>query len=268
MNFKEDFNADCLQDELHGKTQTIGRRIIFLQETNSTNDFADKLAESGAEEGTVVIADSQTAGVGRHGRNWFSPPDKNLYLSVILKHPISVPDAGLITLMAAVAACSALNKSAPIKTLIKWPNDIICNERKLGGILTGLKSSGGRVRHAVLGIGLNINICPGGLPEEIREIATSVNIETGTRLSRKELAAKLLTNIDRWYLKLISGGGRDIIAAWTELSLTIGKRVSAKTAEGIYTGTATGVEGSGMLLIRLDDNSLKKISSGEIIHLR
>lgn len=268
MDLEEDFNAACLQSNLNGKTQTIGHTVIFLKETNSTNDFADKLAENGCEEGTVVIADSQTAGTGRHGRIWFSPPGRNLYISVILKHPMHVPESGLLTLIAAVASCSTLNEFIPVKTFIKWPNDILCNERKLGGILTGLKSSGGLVKHAVIGIGLNINISSDELPEEIRETATSVKIETGTALSRKNIAEKLLANMDFWYRKLISGEEKDIISAWTGLSLTIGKKVEAKTAAGAYSGTAEAIDETGMLLIRIDDNSLKKISSGEIFHLR
>ncbi|MBF0329765.1 MAG: biotin--[acetyl-CoA-carboxylase] ligase [Nitrospirae bacterium] len=268
MDFEEGFNADWLQNKLNEQSSIIGRKIIFLKETGSTNEFADNLVKKGSEEGTVVIADSQTAGIGRHGRSWFSPPGKNLYVSVILKHPLPVNKSGLLSLMAAVASCSALNKFASLKTGIKWPNDVLCNERKLGGILTTLKSSGDFVKHAVLGIGLNINISRDEFPEEISATTTSARIETGAELSRKDIARELLANIDFWYKKLTSGEEEDIISTWTKLSITLGKKVTAKTADGFYSGIAEAIDDKGMLLIRLDDNSLKKISSGEIINLR
>lgn len=261
-------SPDLSVEEIKNSLQkTIFKDIIYFKHIDSTNTAAMELAEKGFQEGTVLIADEQTQGKGRLCRKWLSPAGKNLYMSIILKPHILPSDAAFLTLMSAVACASALRRLTSVPVSIKWPNDLMASDRKLGGILTEIKADMDRIMHAVIGIGININLEAGDMPDEIKACATSIKNETGDAQSRTLIAAEILKELDRWYNILLNKGKVTIKDEWLELSSTIGRAVKATVMDTIFTGTAMGIDDNGMLIIQLSDNSLKKISAGDVTHL-
>ncbi len=263
-----ELSIEEIKSSLSSRSKIIGREIIFFDTLNSTNTSAMEFAEKGCPEGTVIIADSQTSGKGRLGRKWLSPPGKNLYMSIILRPTFSPRDAAIVTLMSAVACASSIKKLLAIPISIKWPNDIIVSNRKLGGILTEIKADMDRIFHAVIGIGININLAVEEMPEDIKGIATSIKNETGNVVSRTQTALEILTELDKWYILLLTSGNKPIIQEWRRLSSTIGRRVKITVGDKIFAGIAEDIDEEGMLLVKQHDNSIKKISAGDVTILR
>src|SRR5512137_1367580 len=170
------FDADLLKSKLTG---IIGSDIRFFEQTDSTNKVALGLAFGGAPEGTAVIADSQTGGRGRHGRSWFSPPGKNIYTSIIIRPAIDPVASSQVTLMTGVAVAELLEALCPGRIDLKWPNDVLANGRKICGILAESRATAVKVDYIVIGIGINVNMAEGDIEDGLRDIATSVKIETG-----------------------------------------------------------------------------------------
>lgn len=247
------------------KTRRIGKKIYSYAEVDSTNDIALKLAEAGAAEGTVVFAGHQRKGRGRFNRKWHSPTAKNILCSIILRPAINPKRISQISLMTAVAAASTLRSEYDLPALIKWPNDIYLRGRKVSGILVDMGAELDLVHYAVVGIGINLNNVASDFPPSIRSLATSVKIETGKKVDRVKAAQSLLTQIDRWYRTYLKEGFDLIGNTWVDMSLTLGKRITAKTAEGQITGIPTGLDEDGSLLIRLDSGIIKKIASADIL---
>jgi len=245
----------------------IGREIFIYDTVSSTNTVALKLAEN-TSEGAVVLADSQEKGRGRLGRSWVSPLGVNLYMSVILKPDVKPKDITLITLLSAVACTTALRRTTGLQVTIKWPNDLILYDRKLGGILTEIRTGQKGTLFAVVGIGININTDLHEFPQDIRDIATSIKHETGRIFSREEISAEILNEMDTWYV-VLKGRDRDrLLDKWKELSSTLGKQVRISTAHETLTGLAESVDDGGMLIVRLFSGQVKKISSGDLTELR
>lgn len=257
----------CISDlrkRISSAAQTIGHELIFFDSVSSTNTVAMQMASQGCSDGAVVIADSQTGGKGRLGRSWISPPGKNIYMSIVLRPGISPRDATAITLLSAVACASAVRRSCPVDATIKWPNDLIVGTRKLGGILTEIKADIDSISHAVVGIGINVNLALDDIPDEIKPIATSLLIETGEPFSRTELAGNLLFEFDRWYKLLQAKGKRVIIDEWLTMSSTIGKEVHVTAGNQTFQGIAEGIDDEGLLIVRLQDGSYRTISAGDV----
>lgn len=246
----------------------IGRDIIYMDEVDSTNSIATGLCERGALHGTVVIADSQTRGHGRLGRAWLSPPGVNIYMSVILKPSMEAKDAVLLTLMAAVACARALSEETGLKVEIKWPNDLMVHDKKLGGILTEARYMHGKMTSAIIGLGLNVNGGLETLPAYIRERATSVKSETGVEQSRVMLIAAILNSMDYWYNILVKAGRDLMLEEWRRLTSTLGRPVTVVVGEETLKGLAEDIDDEGMLILRLPSGSFKKIRAGDITHLR
>ncbi len=181
------------------KTRWIGKTMHYFRTVDSTNVQAYQLALRGAGEGEIVVAESQEKGRGRLGRHWFSPAFRNLYLSVILRPKIPPHQAPLITLMAAVAAAEAIEKTSGLRPMIKWPNDLLIKGRKLAGLLNEIHSETDRVHFVILGIGVNLNTDERAFSKEIREFATSLKRETGKTVSRKVFLQHLLQTLEKWY---------------------------------------------------------------------
>jgi BirA family biotin operon repressor/biotin-[acetyl-CoA-carboxylase] ligase len=208
-----DLSAEGLRASVRGG---LGSEAVFYPSVGSTNDAALELAANGAAHGTVVVADCQEKGRGRLGRAWASPAGVNIHMSVILRPGIPPRGAGLITLMAAVASAYAIEGRTGLDVKIKWPNDLMASDRKLGGILTEMRSEPGRVLYAVAGIGVNVNMRPSGFPPGIRDTATSVLKETGTRHGRTPLAAAILDALSE-ELEALGGGERPLAPGfWTD----------------------------------------------------
>jgi BirA family biotin operon repressor/biotin-[acetyl-CoA-carboxylase] ligase len=176
--------------------------------------------------------------------------------------------ATLITLLSAIACTYALRKTTGLSISVKWPNDLMTADRKLGGILTEMKITGKNIIVAVIGVGINVNIESHDFPEEIRSTATSVKIETGERVMRERIVAEILNETDSWYKVLQAGRSKEIISEWQQLSSTLGRQVLVTTGQETYTGSAEGIDDRGMLLIRLPSGEIKRISSGDLTTIK
>src|SRR4030066_492331 len=196
------------------KTKWMGKTIHHFHTLDSTNSKAYQLALDGAEEGEVVISESQEKGRGRLGRQWFSPPFLNLYLSVILRPKIPPHHASLLRLLAAVATADAIQKFSGLLPLIKWPNDILLRDRKVAGLLNEIYSEMDRIHFVILGIGVNLNLDERMFSKEVRAVATSLKIEMGQTISRKAFLQSLLLELEKWYTIFMKEGGAVILEAW------------------------------------------------------
>jgi BirA family transcriptional regulator, biotin operon repressor / biotin---[acetyl-CoA-carboxylase] ligase len=245
----------------------IGREIFFYDTVGSTNAVASEIAAK-TVEGTVVLADTQRKGKGRLGRVWVSPPGVNIYMSIILKPDIRPMDATLITVMSSVACATALRKVTGLNVTIKWPNDLIIQNKKLCGILTELKTERNRIIFAVAGIGINVNADIDEFSEDVKSIATSLKNETGIIYSRTEIVAETLNEIDRWYKTLKVMDRDTLLCEWKRLSSTLGREVMVVTGQGTLTGFALDLDTEGMLMIKLTSGEVKRISSGDVTIVR
>jgi BirA family biotin operon repressor/biotin-[acetyl-CoA-carboxylase] ligase len=246
----------------------MGRDIVSLGIVDSTNSFAMELAEKGASHGTVVIADSQTKGRGRMGRTWISPSGDNIYMSVILTPPMGLKEGTLLTILAGVACCSALRNTTGLPVEIKWPNDLMVSHRKLGGILTEIKSGAGKLSYAVMGIGINVNTKLEDFPPEVRKIATSIRNEKGKTESRTFLMAEVLNELDCWYRVLAQKGKDALLDEWRRLTSMMGKPVQVTMGEELINGLAHDIDEEGMLIVRLPSGAFRRISFGDLVVLR
>ncbi len=245
-------------------TKFIGQTMYSYDEIGSTNDIAIKLAEAGAKEGVVVIADSQIKGRGRLGRNWASPKGKGIYLSLILRPELTPGEIPKITLMAAVSVAKAVRDSSGLFALIKWPNDILINGKKISGILTEMSGETDKVHFVIIGIGINVNSKKDKLPEG----ASSILEELGRNISRAELAKGLLKELEKNYLIFKEGKADFIIEKCREFSGILGKRVQASFKETVIEGCAVDIDTEGALIIRLDSGFNERVLAGDVVLIR
>ncbi len=252
LRVAERLAADSIRQGL--RTSMAGRRILIYQRTPSTNDAAWKLAEAGAPEGTVILAEEQTAGRGRLGRSWNCAAYRGLLLSVILR-PDTRPEPGNLTVALSIASALAVRSASGLEARIKWPNDVILNETKVGGILVEKRDSG--PGPLVAGIGLNVNQLTEDIPEELRSHATSIRIALGRPLDRNVMARHLLESLDHWYGVCLQGRSDEIEEQWFRLSADLGKTVSVVEDSRSYTGRVVGFSPGEGLLVKLDMGSVK-----------
>jgi BirA family biotin operon repressor/biotin-[acetyl-CoA-carboxylase] ligase len=266
MNSTSPFSPDAIKADW--KAQIIGKRIHVFDQLESTNSEAYRIAEEGGEEGEVVVADRQLRGKGRLGRSWHSPPGVNLYVSMILRPPIEVRKAPLLALMAAVAAVKAVKCVSGIQPRIKWPNDLLVNGRKLGGLLSEMKDRAGQVDFVILGIGINVNMTSGTIPEEMRFIATSLREELGYEISRVELLHALLRAVEGEYGVFLTGKTEGILHQWKTFSQMVGTLVEVRSFDEVIRGRVKGIDSDGSLLLLAADGSERSIVAGDVSHVR
>lgn len=243
----------------------FGREIRILEEVGSTNDVALRLAEAGAPEGTAVVADRQTAGRGRRGRQWFSPSGAGLYVSIVFRPP----DLERLTLLAAVAAAEALDEVAGLLPEIKWPNDLILREgsrrRKLGGILAESSAAGRTLEYVVVGLGINLR--PAAYPPDLADLAVSVEAATGQVVDRGAMLVALLAALGRWRETVGAAGPGALLARWRDLAPTSeGALVEFDRPGGRCRGMTAGIDEDGALLIRVG-SQLERLVSAELAWL-
>jgi BirA family biotin operon repressor/biotin-[acetyl-CoA-carboxylase] ligase len=243
----------------------LGTKFHYFSEISSTNTHARALAENGAGEGEIVIAEAQTAGRGRLGRRWSSPPYANLYFSLILKPKLLPAHAPQVTLMAAVALADTVAAFIPDEPEIKWPNDILVGGKKLAGILTELSCEAKRVNYVILGIGVNLNYPREMMPEEIRERATSVCESTQKTVSRESFLKGLIQALDRCYGELEVAGFPAIAARWEARFGLRGRRVRVESLDQAVIGRAKGIDRDGALVLEDDSGALQRIVAGDVI---
>ena len=251
------------------RTDNLGKVVHYFDEVESTNATLFELAQKGASEGAVVIADSQTRGRGRLGRTWVSPGGYNLYLSVLFRPAVGAQESTLLTLVSSIALYECLKKTGVQAPAIKWPNDILIEKRKVAGVLTELKARGERTDFVVVGIGVNVNMSRGTINREMAEFApqaTSVSENLGREVDRAKFAADLLYELERWYGTLSGPRGKSVILTeWTERwgGANEKVRVSVEGRDEFY-GIARGIDENGYLLVEREDGEMTPVISGDV----
>lgn len=239
--------------------------IHRFESVTSTNDIAIRMAEEGAPEGTVVVAREQTAGRGRRGRSWSSPPGTGLYLSVVLQPGLTCEQLWQMAFVASVAAAEAVGRASGLPARIKWPNDVLLNERKACGILVEARkpSARGGQPTAIVGIGLNVNTEE--FPPEIAQTATSIALELGRPVPVAHVEDALLASLDARYGMYLAEGFAPVFQAWKGFDCTVGRHVAVDTPDGVVAGAALGLDSEGNLVIEGEDGVSRRVTAGEVI---
>ena len=245
-------------------TKFIAKQIHYFDYLDSTMNLAMQLGMQGSPNGTLVLAESQTRGRGRLGRNWFSPKYKGIYLSLILRPDILPAASPILTLLSAVSICEAIKEVVHLDAQIKWPNDIIMHNKKLAGILTEMNAEVDKVNFVVIGIGLNVNNDKKSLIAQ----STSLKEQKGEQVQRILLLQELLRRIEKNFNLLETKGNQSIIDKWRNFSLTLGKRVKIYCQDKHLEGQAVDIDKDGGLLIRKDSGIIQKVMSGDVVHCR
>ncbi|MFN7952594.1 MAG: biotin--[acetyl-CoA-carboxylase] ligase [bacterium] len=246
-------------------TRRFGQHLECYALLESTMDTATARARAGHPEGTVVVAETQTAGRGRRGRTWHSPAGLNLYLSLVLRPAIATHQVGPVTLVAGLALARAVTEVAGFAPGIKWPNDLYCGPRKLAGILTELSAELDQVHHVVVGVGLNVNAVVDDFPPELRELATSLRIEAGGRpFRRAHVLAAFLNHFEPAYDRFAAAGLEPFLPEIEATSAVRGRRVEVDLGARRFVGRALGVGPDGALTVELEDGERIALHSGEI----
>jgi BirA family biotin operon repressor/biotin-[acetyl-CoA-carboxylase] ligase len=248
-------------------TAWLGRSLVCKMETGSTNSDAADLGRAGAPEGTVVIADAQTAGRGRLGRSWVSRPGVNLYMSVLLRPQILPAAAPQLALIAGLAVAQAL-ESEGLVPAIKWPNDVLLAGRKVCGILTELEAETDRVEFVVVGIGVNLNSELADFPPELHERATSVLMASNKRLERARFAGDLMARLETCYERFRQDGFGALASEWGSRSALAGREITVDGAGGVVRGTYAGIDSEGALLLKEEGDggggTTRRVLAGDV----
>lgn len=260
-NFSDYINKQEIAGSLQSKW--AGCEVIFWEETGSTNVEAKRLADQGSVHGTLVVADSQIGGKGRRGRSWHSPKGSAIAMSLILKPELEPEKASMLTLIQAMAVTKALEDICGISPQIKWPNDILVNEKKVCGILTEMNLDKAKISSIIIGCGINVN--QDDFPEEIAEIATSLKIETGQSQCRAKLIAHICKVFEEYFeefmvVKDLSG----IVDAYNERLISRGRTVKVLDPKEEFTGEALGINALGELLVKRADGATVNVYAGEV----
>jgi BirA family biotin operon repressor/biotin-[acetyl-CoA-carboxylase] ligase len=255
--------ADDLLARL-GKTKVVGRDIQVFEQTTSTNDVIEMLARDGVKEGAVVFAEAQTKGRGRLGRKWMSPTHQGLWFSILLRPDLRPQETTQLTVASATALRRAIKTVTGLSAEIKWPNDLLIGGKKVVGILTEMSAEVDRVRHVILGIGVDVNQDAAEFPAELRKIATSLKIEAGKEISRAELATEILRELDFDYARICGGKFPVVADEWEAGCATIGKNVSVQMGSRHIRGRAEALDDDGALLVRTEHGHLERIIGGDV----
>jgi BirA family transcriptional regulator, biotin operon repressor / biotin---[acetyl-CoA-carboxylase] ligase len=246
------------------RSRVIGGVLEVLPKIGSTNDRAMAAGDGGAPEGFCVLADRQTAGRGRLGRTWASPPSVGLYTSILFRPNAALPSLPLLTLVAGLAVVDAIQEVAALATRLKWPNDVLLDGRKVAGILMELATSGSAVRYAVAGIGINVNHCEDDFPAELRSGATSLFQQGGRPIARGMLAAAIYNGLDNWYTLFCQNRREAILEAGRMRSITLGQSVHVLAGTEEWRGHAVDLDHDGALLVRDECGALRRVIAGDV----
>ncbi|MGF7184216.1 BirA family biotin operon repressor/biotin-[acetyl-CoA-carboxylase] ligase [Desulfitispora alkaliphila] len=241
----------------------FSRDIHYKKQVDSTNTWAKRLADEGALEGSLAIAEEQTGGRGRRGRAWHSADQKGIWMSVVLRPKIPPTGAAKLTFVAAVAVVKAVKNVTGVELGIKWPNDLYYQGKKVCGILTEMKAEVDLIDYVIIGMGVNVNQEAVDFPEELNDIATSVALASGQRALRQDIAAQILLELEREYVSFVGNGFESTLKRWQELDLTYGKEVLVQEFSHQYTGIAQGVDADGSLLVETEKGR-KAVSAGDV----
>lgn len=249
-----------IRNYLH--TEWAGSQILSFDSIDSSNSEAKRQAEGGAEHGLLVVGEQQTAGRGRRGRVWESKKGEGIFMTLLLRPEIDPANASMLTLVMGLAVRDALETAAGLDAQIKWPNDIICGGKKICGILTEMSAQVDYINHIVIGVGINVNNPE--FPEEMREIATSVFLESGEHVSRAQLAAECLNRFELYYHRFLRTQDlKDLKETYNKYLINCGREVKVLDPKGDYTGMAQGIDERGKLIVSAGDG-LHYVEAGEV----
>lgn len=250
------------------KDNPVFNKSIYFPSITSTQHAIKKLAQQNAPEGIVAVADEQTEGRGRRGRSWIAPSSKNLLFSFLLRPELKPGDVQLLNLAAGIAVKSVLKDQYMVDARLKWPNDLLVNERKICGILSEAAGEPDRIYYAVTGIGLNVNFTKEEMPEEVKEIATSMRIERGHSIPRPLLLSRILDELASSVLNLKKTDGKEkLLSSYRKECDTLGREVNVMEDEKNYTGTAVDVTDQGALVVKVGKEE-KIFAAADVHHLR
>ncbi|MCH3950613.1 MAG: biotin--[acetyl-CoA-carboxylase] ligase [Acidaminococcus sp.] len=245
-------------------TKFVGRHICYQDTVRSTNEILKQLAGNGAEDGTLCVAEEQTGGKGRLSRGWFSPYGKGLWFSLLLKPSFLPQEAPKMTLLAAVAVVRAIRECCGVDAMIKWPNDVLLDGRKLVGILTEMSAEFGHINFLVVGIGINVCVPKEMVPENLRDSAVSIADIAGHPIDRVALLGKVLDYFEEYYERVLKEGFQPVFDKWREYSTTLGRMVKVVSPDKTYLGTAIDIDPDGALLVRKEDGVVEKVLAGDV----
>jgi BirA family biotin operon repressor/biotin-[acetyl-CoA-carboxylase] ligase len=246
-------------------TRIVGREIVYYPAGGSTMDIAIEKAAHGAAEGLVVLTDEQTTGRGRHDRPWIAPAGSSVLASFLFRPALRADNGHYVAMAVALATLDAIRAVTGLEGVIKWPNDILLGQGKVGGLLTQSGLIGAEIDHLIVGLGLNVNFDPAQVAE-LPETASSLMLALGQPVDRHALVRALLRAVDSRYIGL--RGGDSPVPEWSEKLSTLGQRVRVVQPTGAAVGTAESVDVHGNLIVRRDDGIRKTISAGDVVNLR
>jgi BirA family transcriptional regulator, biotin operon repressor / biotin---[acetyl-CoA-carboxylase] ligase len=243
-------------------------RVLYLEQTGSTNDVARGHARRGAGEGLLVIAEEQTGGRGRLDRSWWAPAGACLLMSLLLRPAIPAAQSGRLTMCLGLAAVEGIEDTTGVVAGLKWPNDVVLAGHKLGGMLAEAELAGESIAYAVLGLGLNVNVGfhGPGVPPGLSATATSLSAALGHPVARASLLSSILARFEHRYTRLLAGESPH--DAWAARLVTLGQRVTVSGGEGILAGAALGVTPEGALIVRDDAGREHVVWSGDVTSVR
>ncbi|HHW01518.1 MAG TPA: biotin--[acetyl-CoA-carboxylase] ligase [Thermoanaerobacterales bacterium] len=240
----------------------LGDRIYYYSTIGSTNSEAKRIAQEGAPHGTLIIAEEQTKGKGRMGRSWTSPRGTGIWISIIMKPQMMPSEAPKLTILTAVAVAEAINEETNINAVIKWPNDILIQGKKVCGILTEMSAELDIVNYVVIGVGINVN--NDTFPEEVKDRAISLKIAKGKTVDRLRVLACFLEKLEKHYAIAMSQGFEAVFDRWRKLCCNLGKPVEIVTKNGFFSGVAIDIDEHGALIVKKDDGNFEKLFSGDV----
>lgn len=256
-------NHDLKETFADLNTKTFGKRIIFFKTINSTMDYAREISEEGEPEGTVVIADYQFQGRGRLGRTWKSEPAKNILMSIVLRPKIPIEKFFILPFLFSNSIADVIEEKTKLKVATKWPNDLLINDKKFCGILIEASITANYGNSVILGIGINVN--QSQFPEELKPYATSLYLLTGKIYDRIELIKDILRKIEIDYEKLNETDNFELIMnRWRSRCTMIGKEVEVIQLEKIITGEVIDIDNEGFLVLKVQDQGIIRLSSGDV----
>ena len=247
----------------HLKTEWAGKKIVCYEQTDSTNNRAKDAGEQGAEHGALFIAEHQTAGKGRRGRTWVSPSGNSIYMTLLLRPHIHPNQAPMLTLVMGLSVAEAISQTTNEKAEIKWPNDIVVNKKKICGILTEMSLEMHDINYVVVGVGINVN--QREYPDEVKETATSLYMESGHRYKRSVIIAEVLKQFEKNYEMFMQTGDLSgLKEQYNACLINRGKMVKVLDPNGEYEAEAEGISENGELIVALPDGEKRHIFAGEV----
>lgn len=243
----------------------FGEEIHYWSQTGSTNDHARQHAEQGTSHGTLFITDEQVAGRGRRGRVWQAPAGSSLLMTILFR-PVNLPaeHSYRLVMVCGLAVCDGIKAVSGIKAGIKWPNDVQIGEKKLAGLLPEGAIHDSNLEWGIVGMGINVNLAFAG-DDPLAETATSVQIEAGRAIERTSLLAHILSRVNHWYDKI---GTADLLTTWQATCVTLGRHITVTTPDGTLSGTAESIDGSGALLVRMPNHTVRAVTMSESVRVR